>query len=120
MQPTNAISYAYIPVTMNTITEADVRAFQAAVRKSDGPVLAHCKTGTRSLSLYLIGEVLDGRMSVEDVVPFGHQLGFDTSVAASWPQRFADRRPQVKGFSIGEPPVFSTWCPIRQPVCAQL
>ncbi len=92
------LSYAYIPVTMNTITEADVRAFQAAVRKSDGPVLAHCKTGTRSLSLYLIGEVLDGRMSVEDVVPFGHQLGFDTSVAASWPQRFADRRPQVKAF----------------------
>ncbi len=92
------LSYAYIPVTMNTITEADVRAFQAAVRKSDGPVLAHCKTGTRSLSLYLIGEVLDGRTSVEDVVLFGHQLGFDTSVAASWLQRFADRRPQVKGF----------------------
>ncbi len=55
---TNPISYAYIPVTMNTITEADVRAFHAAVRKSDGPVLAHCKTGMRSLSLYLIGEVL--------------------------------------------------------------
>lgn len=92
------LSYAYIPVAMNTITEADVRAFQAVVRKSDGPVLAHCKTGTRSLSLHLIGEVLDGRISVEDVVPFGHQLGFDTSVAASWLQRFADRRPQVKGF----------------------
>ncbi|WP_312470510.1 bifunctional sulfur transferase/dioxygenase Blh [Brucella sp.] len=92
------LSYAYIPVAMNTITESDVRAFQAVVRKSDGPVLAHCKTGTRSLSLHLIGEVLDGRISVEDVVPFGHQLGFDTSVAASWLQRFADRRPQVKGF----------------------
>ncbi len=92
------LSYAYIPATMNTITEADVRAFQAAVRKSDGPVLAHCKTGTRSLNLHLIGEVLDGRMSVEDVVPFGHQLGFDTSVAASWLLHFADHRPQVKGF----------------------
>lgn len=92
------LSYAFIPVTMNTITEADVRAFQTAIGKSDGPVLAHCKTGMRSLSLYLIGEVLDGRMSVEDVVPFGHQFGFDTSATAAWLKRFADHRPGVKGF----------------------
>ncbi|GAA5629026.1 beta-lactamase hydrolase-like protein [Brucella sp. NBRC 12953] len=92
------LSYAFIPVPMNSITEADVRAFQNAVRKSDGPVLAHCKTGSRSLSLHLIGEVLDGRMSVEDVVPFGHQLGFDTNPASEWLERFAHRRPHVKGF----------------------
>ncbi|MEJ5022831.1 bifunctional sulfur transferase/dioxygenase Blh [Ochrobactrum vermis] len=92
------LSYVFIPVTMNTITEADVRAFQTAVRKSEGPVLAHCKTGTRSLSLHLIGEVLDGCMFVEEVVSFGHRHGFDTSVAATWLKRFADRRPQVKGF----------------------
>jgi len=92
------LSYAFIPVTMSAITEADVRAFQAAVRKSEGPVLAHCKTGMRSLSLHLIGEALDGRMSVEEVIPFGHRHGFDTSAAATWLKRFADRRPQVKGF----------------------
>jgi uncharacterized protein (TIGR01244 family) len=92
------LSYAFIPVTMSAITEADVRAFQAAVRKSEGPVLAHCKTGMRSLSLYLIGEVLDGRMSVEEVIPFGNRHGFDTSAAATWLIRFADRRPRVKGF----------------------
>ncbi|HHV69455.1 bifunctional sulfur transferase/dioxygenase Blh [Brucella intermedia] len=92
------LSYAFIPVRMNTITEADIRAFQKAVRESEGPVLAHCKTGMRSLSLHLVGEVLDGRMSVEEVVPFGHRRGFDTSAAAAWLKRFADRRPQVKGF----------------------
>ena len=92
------LSYAFIPVTMSAITEADVRAFQAAVRKSEGPVLAHCKTGMRSLSLHLIGEVLDGRMSVEEVIPFGHRHGFDTSAAAAWLERFADLRPRVKGF----------------------
>lgn len=42
-----------------TITEADVRAFQRAVDGSDGPVLVNCQTGKRSLNLYLIGEVLD-------------------------------------------------------------
>ncbi|KXO73916.1 bifunctional sulfur transferase/dioxygenase Blh [Brucella anthropi] len=92
------LSYAFIPVTMSAITEADVRAFQTAVGKSEGPVFAHCKTGMRSLSLHLIGEVLDGRMSVEEVIPFGHRHGFDTSAAAAWLERFADLRPRVKGF----------------------
>ena len=92
------LSYAFIPVTMNTITEADIRAFQKVVRESEGPVLAHCKTGTRSLSLHLIGEVLEGRMSGDEIVSFGKKYGFDTSAAAAWLKRFADRRPQVKGF----------------------
>ncbi|MBB3407652.1 uncharacterized protein (TIGR01244 family) [Rhizobium sp. BK316] len=92
------LSYAFIPVTLGTITEADVRAFQRAVDESEGPVFAHCKTGTRSLSLYLIGEVLDGRMSADAVVEFGRVLGFDTSGAAAWLRTHAARRPQVKGF----------------------
>jgi uncharacterized protein (TIGR01244 family) len=37
------LSYAFIPVTADTITEADVRAFQRAVEESDGPVVAYCR-----------------------------------------------------------------------------
>ncbi|NTJ67685.1 TIGR01244 family phosphatase [Agrobacterium rhizogenes] len=92
------LSYAFIPITLGTITEADVRAFQRAVEESKGPVLAHCKTGTRSLSLYLIGEVLDGRMSIDGVIEFGSSRRFDTSAAAAWLKQHAARRPQVKGF----------------------
>lgn len=92
------LSYAFIPVTGATITEADVRAFQRTVDGSEGPVFAHCKTGTRSLTLHLIGEVLDGRMSADKVVEFGHSHGFDTRAADAWIQRHAERMPQVKGF----------------------
>ncbi|WP_064696308.1 bifunctional sulfur transferase/dioxygenase Blh [Rhizobium aegyptiacum] len=92
------LSYAFIPVTAGTITEADVRAFQRAVDESEGPVFGHCKTGTRSLSLYLIGEVLDGRMSADEVVAFGRSRGYDTGAAARWLEKQAARRPQVKGF----------------------
>lgn len=92
------LSYAYIPVTLGTITDADVRAFQQAVNQSKGPVFAHCKSGTRSLSLYLIGEVLDARMAGDDVVEFGRARGFNTSAAAAWLKQHAARRPQVKGF----------------------
>lgn len=92
------LAYAFIPVTAATITEADVRAFQRALDESEGPVFAHCKTGTRSLILYLIGEVLDGRMSADEVVEFGRSRGFDTAAADAWLQKHAERRPQVMGF----------------------
>lgn len=92
------VSYTYIPVTLSAMTEADVRAFQHAVHESSGPVLAHCKSGTRALSLHLIGEALDGRMAAEEVVEFGRDRGFDTSAAAAWLKQHAARRPQVKGF----------------------
>lgn len=91
------LSYAFIPVNTSTITDADVRAFQRAI-KSSAPALAHCKTGTRSLSLYLIGEVLDGRMSSDDVVEFGRSRGFNTSSAAAWIGSHIAKRPQVEGF----------------------
>src|SRR5690606_14207102 len=65
------LSYSFIPVTVATITEADVRPFQGALEASEAPVVAHCKSGTRALLLYVIGEVLDNRMKVEDVHSFG-------------------------------------------------
>lgn len=92
------LSYAFIPVTTETITEPDVRAFQQAINRSEGPVFAHCKTGTRSLSLYLIGEVLDGRMSADEVAEFGRSRGFNTASAAAWLEKHAARSPRVKGF----------------------
>ena len=55
------LGYSFIPVAGPHITEADVRAFQEAVAAAPGPVFAHCRSGTRSSTLYAIGEVLDGR-----------------------------------------------------------
>ena len=56
------LAYRFIPVTAATITEADIRAFQAAVSEARGPVYAHCRSGVRSLTLHVLGEVLAGRM----------------------------------------------------------
>lgn len=57
------LGFAHIPVGHGPIREEDVRALQAAVAGADGPVLAHCRIGVRSLALWAAGEVLDGRMS---------------------------------------------------------
>lgn len=78
------LGYHHLPVTGASLTLNDVRAFQAALAASPGPVLAHCKTGTRSLTLYAIGEVLDGRMPASSVQTFGQEHGFDLRSAETW------------------------------------
>lgn len=91
------LHYHFIPVTMDTITEADVEAFQAAM-VGEGQVYAHCRSGTRALILYVLGQVLDGAMQARDVAGFGQQHGVDLSAAVQWLARHAAQRPQVKGF----------------------
>jgi uncharacterized protein (TIGR01244 family) len=85
------LEYRHIPVTGADLTIDDVRAFQAALAAAAGPVLAHCKSGTRSLTLYAIGEALDGRLPVADVRSFGAGLGFDLRGAEAWLARHQGR-----------------------------
>ncbi len=92
------LAYSFVPVTGPTLTEADIRAFQHALDTTDGPVFAHCKSGTRALTLYALGEVLDGRMSRDDVVAFGKRHGYDLAGAIRWLDREAARTPVVKAF----------------------
>ncbi|MDQ6434607.1 TIGR01244 family sulfur transferase [Mesorhizobium sp. LHD-90] len=78
------LCYSHIPVVPGQVKEWQVRAFQKALAEARGPVLAHCKTGARSTTLYVIGEVLDGRMSKEEVALLGQRLGFDLSGVVKW------------------------------------
>lgn len=78
------LDYRHIPVTSATLSEAGIRTFQSALSRAKGHVLAHCKTGTRSLTLWVLGEVLDGRMTAAEVVPFGKRFGFDLTSAELW------------------------------------
>jgi uncharacterized protein (TIGR01244 family) len=107
------LGYRYIPITGATITEADIRAFQSAIGVANGPVIAHCKSGTRALALYVLGEVLDGRMKADDLLAFGKEHGFDLSMAANWLARNAGRKPQVKAFF--EPRTFSVQYVVSDP-----
>lgn len=95
---TRGMDYAYIPVTASTITRADVRAFQRAKGNAKGPVLAHCQTGRRALLLYVMAEVLDGRMSIDQLTGLGAAHGFDLAPAKDWLGREHSARPIVEGF----------------------
>lgn len=81
------LSYTQLPVTGATITEESARRFHDLVESSKEPVLAHCRSGTRSLMLFAIGEVLAGRMRPSEVRAFGAGHGFDLSGAERWLQQ---------------------------------
>lgn len=107
------MAYGFVPVTGPTIGKADVEAFRDLMQRSAGPVYAHCKGGTRALTLYALAEVLDGRMKAGEVEAFGKEHGFDLSGAARWLAREAARVPQVKGFY--DPRTFSIQYVVADP-----
>jgi len=47
----HGIAYHHIPVTAASLVKADVDAFAATLRDAPGPVVVHCRSGTRSTLL---------------------------------------------------------------------
>lgn len=80
----NGMAFRHIPMTVATLTRDVVEDFTRTLEKADGPVLAYCRSGTRSASLWALGEGLAGRMSAEEVEAFGAKLGLDFKPAAAW------------------------------------
>ncbi len=106
--------FRFIPVSVATITEADVRAFQEAVAAIPGKVLAHCRSGIRSANLHAIGEALDGRLDPATLPALGAEWGVDLSIAARWLASDAVRRPRVTGFF--DPQTFSIQYVVSDPI----
>ena len=50
------IDYIAIPVTHAGFSEAQVSAMRAALEKTPGPVLAYCRSGTRSTLLWALAQ----------------------------------------------------------------
>ena len=50
------IAYRHVPVISGKVTDGDVAAFSAALDELEGPVLAFCRTGTRSTTLWALSE----------------------------------------------------------------
>jgi uncharacterized protein (TIGR01244 family) len=78
------LGYAHVPVAGLSFTEADVRRFGAAVEAAEGKVLAHCRSGMRSLMMHALSEALAGRMKASEIRAFGQKFGIDLSAAERW------------------------------------
>lgn len=86
----HGIAYRHVPVTMDTLTEADVDAFKAALDSADGPVHAHCRSGARSATLWAISEVRHRGRDADAVRAQAASCGVDCTAAMRWLERTAD------------------------------
>ena len=78
------IEFINIPVIPGELTEQNVKEFGDAMNRVKGPVLAYCRSGMRSTSLWALYEAR--RMGSDAIINFASELGYDLS----WQKEFLD------------------------------
>lgn len=73
------MDYVAIPVVGGP-SPAQVLENQAATDSAPGPVLAFCRSGTRSIITWSLGQLQAGTRSRNDLVKLGQAAGYDLSM----------------------------------------
>jgi uncharacterized protein (TIGR01244 family) len=72
----HGIAYHHIPFVAATLTRADIDAFAAVLKSAAQPVVAHCRSGTRSTMIWALTRVREGADPVA-LVALGQRNGVD-------------------------------------------
>ena len=73
-----ALDYCAIPVTHAGFAEDQVRAMAIALAEAKGPVLAYCRSGTRSTLLWALAQASRGQ-DPEALAASAAQAGYDVA-----------------------------------------
>lgn len=65
----------YLPIVTGKVSDADAQAFDAALTKLPGPVFAYCRTGTRSATLWSLGQA--EKRDLADILATTKAAGYD-------------------------------------------
>lgn len=71
------LGYHYIPLGREGVSPEMVEETRAALEGSDGPVLAYCRSGTRSTTLWALSQA--GSEPAEEIVSAAAHAGYDMS-----------------------------------------
>ncbi|MFT6451805.1 MAG: sulfide:quinone oxidoreductase [Halocynthiibacter sp.] len=69
------LAFVYLPVTPGVVREETAREFGAALRELPGPVLAYCRSGTRSATLWSLA--MAGEKPVVEILSATKAAGYD-------------------------------------------
>ncbi len=72
------LRYADIPVDHTGLSVAQVEAMAAEIAAADGPILAFCRSGTRSTNLWSLAAALAGG-DPADIIAAAESGGYDVS-----------------------------------------
>jgi uncharacterized protein (TIGR01244 family) len=71
------LGYVHVPVR-GAPTQAQVRDVEAAIASAEGPVLAFCRSGTRSIVTWALGQA-SGGADRDALIAQGRNAGYDLS-----------------------------------------
>ena len=74
----HGIAYHHIPFVAATLTRADIDAFDAVLNSATRPLVAHCRSGTRSTMIWALTRVRQGEDAAA-LVALGAKNGVDIS-----------------------------------------
>ena len=72
----HGLDYIYIPVTHAGFSEAQVQAMAQALAHAKGPVLAYCRSGTRSTLLWALAQAKAG-LAPDTIAAHAAAAGYD-------------------------------------------
>ena len=70
----------YLPITSGMVRDADATDFGRALRELPGPILAYCRTGTRSATLWSLSEA--AQRPVPEILAATRAAGYDMAGVA--------------------------------------
>ena len=73
----HGMGFAHVPTVGGKISDEDVALMAHALSRLDGPVLAYCRTGTRSTTLWALSEV--GAQPADVLIATAAGAGYDLS-----------------------------------------
>ncbi|HTI66405.1 MAG TPA: TIGR01244 family sulfur transferase [Caulobacteraceae bacterium] len=76
------LHYQFIPVRGSPVL-TDVDAMHHAVKHAHGPVLAFCRSGTRSIVTWSLGQLEKGDIGRDELVRLAHGAGYDLTAVLS-------------------------------------
>lgn len=69
------LQYAFIPITPGQLTEQAIVGFSEVLAEAPTPILAFCRTGTRSTNLWALSQA--GRRDSEEILKIAADAGYD-------------------------------------------
>ena len=89
----NGLDYVYLPFTSATLTPDVVSAFGRALQEKAGPILAHCRSGTRCSQVWALSEAARGEIQTDEILSRAAEAGYDLEPMRMLLDNLAPREP---------------------------
>ncbi|WP_417450092.1 TIGR01244 family sulfur transferase [Kordiimonas sp.] len=92
---TKGIKWQHIPVAGGALSFEPVGQMAECIFSAEGPILAFCRSGTRSCTLWALAQNLSDDYSVEEIIGAASDVGYDLSHMADTLEDLRKQKPSA-------------------------